>query len=195
MTTPLSADDFHAAILAVAKDVKQRRAELDRADASLGDGDTGTMLATAATAVISELEGAEVRSPGQVLELASKAVKGATGSSLGTLIAVGLRFVARSLGDANSVTAEEVKSALSSAAEKMKTAGGAQSGDKTIIDSVEAIANSSLESGAAAKKALDDFRDKPCRAGRARMYPEHSQGVDDPGMLAAKFMAQAVTSI
>ena len=195
MTTVLTVHDFHAATLAVAKDVKERRAELDRADASLGDGDTGTMLATAATAVISELEGAEVHSPGQVLELAARAVKGATGSSLGTLIAVALRFVARSLGDASSVTAEEVKSALRGAAEKMKTAGGAKSGDKTIIDSVEAIANSSLEIDAAAEKALDDFRDKPCRAGRARMYPERSQGIDDPGMLAAKFMAQAVASI
>ena len=195
MTTGVKAPDFHAAVIAAAKELQQRRNELDQADSALGDGDTGTMLATAAAAVISDLEDAVVHSPGQVIELTAKAVKGATGSSLGTLLAVALRSVARSFGDATSVTQEEVKAALLVAAEKMKAVGGAQSGDKTIVDSVEAIANSTLDLDAAAQKALDDFRDKPCRAGRARMYPEQSQGIDDPGMLAAKFMARAAANI
>jgi len=31
---------------------------------------------------------------------------------------------------------------------------------------------------------LLEYRDRPCRAGRARMFAERSVGLDDPGMLA-----------
>jgi hypothetical protein len=37
---------------------------------------------------------------------------------------------------------------------------------------------------AAAGAALADFRDRPCRIGRARMFGDKSSGLDDPGMLA-----------
>ena len=36
----------------------------------------------------------------------------------------------------------------------------------------------------AATAAMDDFRGKPNRLGRARMFAEKSVGMDDPGMRA-----------
>jgi phosphoenolpyruvate---glycerone phosphotransferase subunit DhaL len=188
--TVLEAENLRRIVIAVAEELQNRRAELDRADALLGDGDTGTMLATASSAVVSALEDASADTPGEVLSAVSAAIKGSTGSSLGTLLAVGLRSVAKHFGNESSISESQFGEALVVATEKLKAAGGASSGDKTIIDSVEAIAGSPFDAAVAAERVLVEFRDRPCRAGRARLYPEASIGVDDPGMLAVAIMAR-----
>jgi hypothetical protein len=188
--TVLEAENLRRIVIAVAEELQNRRAELDRADALLGDGDTGTMLATASSAVVSALEDASADTPGEVLSAVSAAIKGSTGSSLGTLLAVGLRSVAKHFGNESSISESQFGEALVVATEKLKAAGGASSGDKTIIDSVEAIAGSPFDAAVAAERVLLEFRDRPCRAGRARLYPESSVGADDPGMLAVAIMAR-----
>jgi phosphoenolpyruvate---glycerone phosphotransferase subunit DhaL len=188
--TVLEAENLRRVVIAVAEELQNRRAELDRADALLGDGDTGTMLATASSAVVSALEDASADTPGEVLSAVSAAIKGSTGSSLGTLLAVGLRSVAKHFGNESSISESQFGEALVVATEKLKAAGGASSGDKTIIDSVEAIAGSPFDAAVAAERVLLEFRDRPCRAGRARLYPESSVGADDPGMLAVAIMAR-----
>lgn len=182
-------------ILVAAQELQDRRNELDQADAALGDGDTGTMLATASHAVIATLADKETNTPGEVLAIVAQAIKGSTGSSLGTLLALGLRSISRSVGDSATITEQQAEQALVTAAEKMKLAGGASSGDKTIIDSVEALAQSPFDAVSATEAVLADFRDKPCMAGRARLYPEASRGADDPGMLAAAIIARATAEI
>lgn len=188
--TVVDADRLRRIVLAIARELQDRRTELDRADASLGDGDTGTMLATAASAVISAVENVTPATPGELLSEVSVAIKGSTGSSLGTLLAVGLRTVAKHCGEETALSESQLGEALVLAAEKMKSAGGAKSGDKTIIDSVEAVAAAPFDAAVAAEKVLLEFRERPCRAGRARLYPEASIGADDPGMLAVAIMAR-----
>lgn len=40
--------------------------------------------------------------------------------------------------------------------------------------------------------ALDDFRDKPCKIGRARIFAERTIGMDDPGMVAFQVMLDGI---
>lgn len=188
--TALDAENLRRIILAIATELQNQRGKLDRADAALGDGDTGTMLTTASSAVASVLKDDLTDTPGEVLGAVADAIKGSTGSSLGTLLAVGLRTVARHFGEDPAISESQLGEALLAAAEKMKSAGGAHSGDKTIIDSVEAIAGSPFDVAGAAERVLLEFRGRPCRAGRARLYPEASIGADDPGMLAVAMMAR-----
>ena len=66
-------------------------------------------------------------------------------------------------------------------------------GDKTVLDSLDAIAEA-LEGAApetmvdtaitAAGDAVEQFRNQPNRLGRARMFGEKSIGLADPGQLA-----------
>ena len=42
----------------------------------------------------------------------------------------------------------------------------------------------------ATAKALEEFRFKPNRVGRARMFADKSVGLDDPGMVAVLRMTQ-----
>jgi hypothetical protein len=44
----------------------------------------------------------------------------------------------------------------------------------------------------AATNALSTFRGRPCRMGRARMYPTESAQADDPGMLAFVRLTEAI---
>ena len=43
-----------------------------------------------------------------------------------------------------------------------------------------------------ARAVMEDFRPRPCRIGRARLYPEASQGAYDPGMRAGIIALEAI---
>ena len=91
------------------------------------------------------------------------------------------------------------------ALQALSARGGASLGDKTMLDSLEAIADGpracdnpadahALKEAAlrGAADALDALRDKPNRIGRARMFADQSIGLDDPGMVAVQRMVQAL---
>jgi len=80
--------------------------------------------------------------------------------------------------------------------------GGANLGDKTVLDALQAVhlamADASEEEDLrriaidAVGEALDAFRDKPNRIGRARMFADKTIGMDDPGMVALKRMVESI---
>jgi dihydroxyacetone kinase-like protein len=84
----------------------------------------------------------------------------------------------------------------------MMLRGKANLGDKTVMDAVIAASKSAAgkddpaELLAAAKAGVDgamaEFRDKPNRIGRARIFAERTVGMDDPGMVAFKVMVDAL---
>ncbi len=174
---------------------------LNTADARLGDGDTGTMLARAAQAVLDDLGANAPNDPAGVLKVASDAVARETGSSLGTLLALGLRRGAKKLATVDEVSSAELADALEEAAAQMRKAGGAKPGDKTVVDFVDGIIPhvrqnvGPMQVTQAARNLLAAYRPLPCRIGRARLYPEQSQGADDPGMLAAALGTAAICGL
>jgi phosphoenolpyruvate---glycerone phosphotransferase subunit DhaL len=88
----------------------------------------------------------------------------------------------------------ELGDLLAKVRDVMMARGEAALGDKTVVDILDAVANSiagltdpaKVRTAAreAARRTLDLFRGKPNRLGRARMFGEKSIGLDDPGMLA-----------
>ena len=44
------------------------------------------------------------------------------------------------------------------------------------------------------QQTIDDFRDKPCQIGRARIFQDKSIGLDDPGMVAFKRLLEGLDS-
>ena len=177
-------------------------AELNAADARLGDGDTGAMLKRMAeqlaTVEIDTLP--TVSATFQALALRATS---STGSSLGTLISTALLVFARESKPAPTLEFDQLPHILELAIAAMSARGGAKPGDKTIIDGLLAVAaalGTSPSSGmaaaarAAARAALDHFRDQPNRIGRAGRYGDRSRGLDDPGMLALFLLCDALAS-
>lgn len=187
-----SSKDIAAAIGRLAAAMPELEQELNRADARLGDGDTGTMLARVIAAMAAaDAPDADV---GAGLSAYARATAMATGSSLGTLIATGLLAAARLTRGEEEVDWARLPELFEAARDAMLARGGASLGDKTVLDGLDAVARG-LEgttdgAGVAeaasrhADAALEAFRDKPNKIGRARMFADDSKGLDDPGMLA-----------
>lgn len=194
----ITASDVAAFVACLSAGAAREEQTLNAADARLGDGDTGSMLRRvfAAMATANAAGAATVSEAGK--RLAAAAMK-ETGSSLGTLVATGAMTFAREAREIEGAGRDPEPADLPRIVAAMRDAismrGKAEPGDKTILDSLYAIAAAlgggevSREVAAqAAQQALAAFRDRPCRIGRARMFPERSIGADDPGMLAAALL-------
>lgn len=174
---------------------------LNDADAKLGDGDTGGMLARV-IGKMAEVDLSGVTDPGSALSQLAKAGTLATGSSLGTLFATGLLAAGRKAKGRATIDTDDLAGLVAAARDAMISRGGASLGDKTVLDSLDAIADAlkgaqtpDQAAGAAAKaasEALDTFRSRPNRIGRARMFGDQTIGIDDPGMLAIRELTAAL---
>lgn len=175
--------------------------DLNLADAKIGDGDTGGMFAR----VIENMQSVTSEDGdlgGYFLNL-SRAAQSATGSSLGNLISAALTAVGKNAIGLRQLEPVQLAELLSLARDAMLRRGGASLGDKTVIDAIHAIAEAvadfkepadlSVVMIDAADEALINFRGRPVRIGRARMFGDASRGLDDPGMLAvAMFLRVAL---
>ncbi|SCW66672.1 dihydroxyacetone kinase, C-terminal domain [Rhizobium mongolense subsp. loessense] len=173
---------------------------LNAADRELGDGDTGTMLAR----LLQALAGVDIRgtSLSEALNTLAFTASASTGSSLGTLISAALFAMSQQTkSHTGPLPAPESAALLRSARDAMLELGKSRLGDKTIIDSVDAVAvsiaglndwaaimNTAVE---AAEAVILQFRGRPCRVGRARIWPEKSRNLDDPGMVAFAALLKA----
>jgi len=178
--------------------------ELNALDARLGDGDLGTTLQRCAENISAALPSSG-DTPATIFKTCASACAKASGSSFGTLLAVAFMTGAKSPHAANALDREAMVALLSAALEALMARGGAKLGDKTMLDSLEAISRALQEAPAnadaamlkstarnAATAALDALRDQPNKIGRARMFAQQSVGLDDPGMVAVGRMVQAL---
>lgn len=195
--TPQGIADFvdraAAAILA-------HEAILDEADGRLGDGDTGGMLARFATAIAAAKVGG-APDVGSAFVALAKAGSQSTGSSFGTLLVTALVSLGKGSQGRTQLEWNEVGPLLAAARDAMMRRGSTELGAKTAVDSVDYVvralagttsaADAGRDAARATRQALEDFRGRPCRMGRARMYADKSAELDDPGMLAIDVIAQA----
>ncbi|TCR66134.1 DAK2 domain-containing protein [Bosea sp. BK604] len=177
--------------------------ELNLADSRLGDGDTGVMLARVVDAMAA-IDYAAEPDIGAALGLMARKTASATGSSLGTLIATGLLTVSKRVKGEPAIAYADLGGHIAAVVAAMAARGGATLGDKTVLDILDALARAldgkgdgaSAASAAveACRTTLAEFRDRPCRIGRARMFAEKSIGMDDPGMLAVHELVLAIAA-
>jgi len=167
--------------------------EMNDLDGRLGDGDLGVTLVNG----FRNMAKAADKMPedvGMALFEAAKAMTAVSGSSFGTLMATALMAAGKSVKGKTHVEWAVTADLLQTAQDAMIARGGASLGDKTVLDSINAIieavkgedAPAALldKSEVAANLSLEAFKDKPNKIGRARVYAEKSIGLEDPGMAA-----------
>lgn len=199
--TCLTSDDLCLLLQRAANAMTILEEPLNAADRELGDGDTGTMLTRLMRALASvDIRGITLSEAFNTLAFTASA---STGSSLGTLISAALFATAqRTKSLTDPLPASDTATLLRSARDAMLELGGSRLNDKTIIDSVDAVAHSidGLDSWSeitvaaveAAEAVILQFRGRPCRVGRARTWPEKSRNLDDPGMVAFATLLKAI---
>lgn len=161
---------------------------LNALDARVGDGDTGSTFAQGARAVADALAAGELplNRPAHLLQVIGERLSTVMGGSSGVLMSI--FFTAAGQSFQYDRTLPE---ALLIGLQQMKQYGGADQGDRTLIDALqpalEALQEQGLEAAATAamQGAQSTAKMLIARAGRASyVNKENLAGVIDPGALA-----------
>ena len=164
-------------------------ADLNALDAKSGDGDTGSTLTTAARALIKVLDRLPLADWTQLYRAIGTELGETMGGSSGVLLAI--FFTAA--GDA-SANGQDVVGALKAGLRRIQQVGGAELGDRTMIDALAPALDGlplGLDKAAAAARAGADKTGKMLRAkaGRASYVSEsHLAGHNDPGAEAVAIL-------
>lgn len=188
-----TASDLQRAAVAIAANIKSAAEEINRQDGRLGDSDLGITI-TSGWMAVADIAKSFPDDIGQSFLASAKAFQRVSSSSFGTMAASAFLAVAKRTQGRTGVPWTEIPDLIAAARDAMIARGKGTLGDKTVLDSLDAVRvaliglddPSTMRAAAVstAEKVLDDFRERPNRLGRARMYGERSVGLDDPGMLA-----------
>ncbi|WP_375003276.1 dihydroxyacetone kinase family protein [Aeromicrobium sp. CTD01-1L150] len=167
--------------------------ELRELDAALGDGDLGITVTegslAAAEAVRRLPEDADARS---VLRAAGLEFSSANPSTFAALLGSGVISAADTVEAGTHLTGAQIVPLLRALFDRVAERGGAQLGDKTLLDVLERVI-AALETGLsgealreAAAQAVEDTALWQSRRGRAAWQQERSVGLKDPGAVAVQ---------
>jgi len=183
---------------AICRTLLEREAELNALDARVGDGDTGTTFAAAARTILAALEALPLNDAAKMCGALAERLSGSMGGSSGVLLSILAAATGRALG-----TGMPWPSALRAGAERMKFYGGADQGDRTMLDAllpaIEALeaggdliaAADAARAGAAATAGMTE-----ARAGRSSYLASRDLvGVADPGAVAVAAAFEAVAGL
>jgi dihydroxyacetone kinase-like protein len=186
----ITARDIHAALVKVAESMREAASEPNAADGALGDGDLGITVSRGFA------EAAAANLPddlGLAFMECAKAMQRVSSSSYGTLLATAAMSAAKATKGRVGIDVSEIPALAEDALAAMIRRGKASLGDKTVLDVLDAVARATQDapsdelygrSLSAAREALEAFKKKPNKIGRARMFGDKSIGLHDPGQLA-----------
>ncbi|NVD40661.1 dihydroxyacetone kinase subunit DhaK [Ensifer sp. HO-A22] len=173
-------------IAALCEHLVSLEGELNRLDGRVGDGDTGSTVATGARSVLARLSDLPLKQPAATLASIGDILSTSMGGSSGVLLSIFFTAAAKAMTEK-----PDIADALLAGLDRMTFYGGAEVGDRTMVDAL-APALRALTSGsvaaaaeAAAAGAESTRTMKKAKAGRASYIGEKDlEGVPDPGAVA-----------
>lgn len=194
---------------AAAEALLAEEARLTELDAKAGDGDLGASMARAARAVLG-LPDQAWDSPSVALAAVGDALRRAVGGSSGPFYATALLRASRRLAGKDTPTPGEWADAFLDAVQAIRELGGAQPGDRTMVDALVPAAQAlsgAVSGGATARDALRACADAAARGaastatmlprlGRASYLGERALGIPDGGAVAVQvWLGAACTAV
>jgi dihydroxyacetone kinase len=200
MNTP----EFKSLIERSMLELERSRDELRDLDAAIGDGDLGITVGDGADAVRAGLleTGDDVTISG-VLRSCAKSFAAANPSTMSALVAAALLSAAKALGDVEQIDRATALTMLSTAASAVQSRGGADLGDKTILDAMLPSVDALIGAGGsdrealramieAAKTGVQSTTGVPSQRGRAAWVGERTIGHADGGATAYLRLLEAL---
>ena len=172
-------------------------------DAAAGDADFGVSLASGFKVVESDWDQLDRSSIGSFLLKISMIISRHVGGCSGPIWGTGFMRAGMLAKDKSSITLSELEEMLSAAIQGIQQRGGAEAGDKTLLDALipmrDAIkAQSQNEDADAAEvlkeatrianDAIERTKGWVARRGRQSFTGERSSGTPDPGIVAIATM-------
>lgn len=200
---------FAAWLEACARVVHEQREYLTRLDAAIGDADHGNNLDRGFTGIRQALAENPPKTPGSLLALAGTTLVRKVGGASGPLYGSALRQMGKALGDAETVGLKELAGALETGLQTVRRLGGAEVGDKTMVDALAPACvalRRAVEEGVKPQEALSraaDAADKgakdtvsmQARKGRASYLGPRSIGHQDPGATSTALILAALRDV
>ena len=172
------------------EEAKNSYDDFNSADGKIGDGDLGVTILHGLEEVNNSISKFS-DDMGTNFILCSQAFVKKSGSSFGTLIAFSFMNISKNLKGKSECNHEDILSIFEISLKTILERGKTNLGDKTIADSLNLIIRNLKDnqnySGVfklSTKQALDDFKGKKIKIGRARMFEDKTMDLDDPGMFA-----------
>ena len=196
---------FQPALEAVARALRDHEAVLTDLDTKAGDGDLGASMRRAAEAMLA-IPRSALAAPDQALTALGMALRRAIAGSSGPFYATALVRAARILADHPNPTPQHWAAAMAGAADAVGELGGAQPGDRTMLDAwmpaVDAF-KGGLEAGLdaseawagaviAAEAGAQETAQMTPRAGRASYLGTRAIGSPDGGAVAVACWLKAL---
>lgn len=192
-------------VLAVSARLPQYADELRELDAALGDGDLGITVSSGAGAVQAAVSALPTDAhPADVLKAAGAAFATGNPSTYAALMGGGLVFAAQQIADVPRFGPQELATAARAVLERVVERGGADLGDKTVVDVLTPVvevleAHHDVPGSVVAQKAVRAAREAvlagaaaTSKRGRAGWVGARSAGHQDPGSVALLRLVEEV---
>ena len=173
---------------------------LNALDEKVGDGDAGSTFATAARAILADLDRLPFAESSALCAAIADRLSTVMGGSSGILLSIGVSAMGVALAGA---AVPDWPAALDQGVQRIQYYGGAKAGDRTMLDALlPAIAALTEGKGLAAaaavarKGAENTANMTSARAGRSSYVPEAAlHGVPDPGAVAMASVFEALAAL
>ena len=177
------------------EEAKNSYDDFNSADGKIGDGDLGVTILHGLEEINNSVS-KFTDDMGANFMICSQAFVKKSGSSFGTLIAFSFINISKNLKGKNECGHEDIVGIFETALRTILERGKANLGDKTIADSFDLITENLRDNQnynevfkSSTKQALEKFKGKKIKIGRARMFEDKTMYLDDPGMLALNRLA------
>ena len=179
------------------EEAKNSYEDFNAADGKIGDGDLGITILHGLEEINNSIDKFD-EDLGSNFMLCSQAFVKKSGSSFGTLIAFSFMNISKNLKGKTECNHDDITFIFETALKTILERGKTNLGDKTIADSLDLIIKKLKDNKdysnifkSATKQALENFKGKKIKIGRARMFEDKTKDLDDPGMFALNRLTKA----
>ena len=179
------------------EEAKNSYEDFNAADGKIGDGDLGITILHGLEEINNNIDKFD-EDLGSNFMLCSQAFVKKSGSSFGTLIAFSFMNISKNLKGKTECNHDDITFIFETALKTILERGKTNLGDKTIADSLDLIIKKLKDNKdysnifkSATKQALENFKGKKIKIGRARMFEDKTKDLDDPGMFALNRLTKA----
>lgn len=198
----LTKEDVIAIIRRLGETMPEHKDELRELDARVGDGDLGITVELGTTAMADGLDELSDADLGMVIAKSGMTFNSAGASTFGAIFATALMSAGKRVQGQEEITLSDLAEMFDAAVEGVKERGGAERGEKTILDVLIPMAQTLHQADDAdmdlseamlgahetCQAGVEDTRQMQGKHGRAGWLKEKSVGVPDPGSTAICLM-------
>ncbi len=189
-------------ITAISAAIAEASDELNRLDSALGDGDHGTSLNVAFADAVAKIAALEPLTPEQVLQTTAQSLMNRMGGASGALYGTLFLRAGGVVKDKSVLKHDDMKALWQAALEGVMQRGKAQTGDKTMVDSLilavkafaegRSLADSFERAAIAATEGAQRTAQMIARHGRAKFAGARAVGHVDAGARSVAVMFAAM---